>query len=392
MRNYASVVRGGDDRPNPNTKQSTTKWTLVQPAKKSLAVSTLMNVASKNVLRTGLQVIKHASTSYQQPKRLPLSENEVDNYLFRASKFGASSDTLYSVGELKAMKRRFTNHKASRHPHFLLNNLELDYAKLIQEACLSTCNMLRKTLQAFKYSDSYTVELERGKNMYSVVLQLSRQLDRYQEMKLKDIFAKHKSEGFLSWFNGKTGWYYSPGVNDWGQNIIARLNELQSVVKEHAPPELLYCFPGESKFLIWCKRQDLWRCVIDVRFFVERAKTKLPDTTSARKLKRCLLQNSDDGPDSLVHWAHHDPVSLFACLPPFTFRFVAQRLRIIFCMHLLSLQQNNYPLTVVTEESMAQLVELLVELLRQVLPHEAEEKLNGILITLLKKKKGVSVE
>jgi len=47
---------------------------------------------------------------------------------------------------------------------------------------------------------------------------------------------------------------------------------------------------------------------------------------------------------------------------------------------------------VVTEESMAQLVELLVELLRQVLPHEAEEKLNGILITLLKKKKGVSVD
>jgi hypothetical protein len=37
---------------------------------------------------------------------------------------------------------------------------------------------------------------------------------------------------------------------------------------------------------------------------------------------------------------------------------------------------------------MGRLVELLVELLRQVLPNEAEEKLNGILV---KKKKGVTV-
>ena len=46
------------------------------------------------------------------------------------------------------------------------------------------------------------------------------------------------------------------------------------------------------------------------------------------------------------------------------------------------LQQNNYPLTVVTDESMRRLVELLVELLIFVLPHEAEEKLNGIMAKL----------
>jgi len=51
------------------------------------------------------------------------------------------------------------------------------------------------------------------------------------------------------------------------------------------------------------------------------------------------------------------------------------------------LQQNNYPLTVVTAESMGRLVELLVELLLQVLPRDAEEKLNGILATLFRKKK-----
>ena len=46
------------------------------------------------------------------------------------------------------------------------------------------------------------------------------------------------------------------------------------------------------------------------------------------------------------------------------------------------LQQNNYPLTVVTEESMRRLVGLLVELLIYVLPREAEEKLNGIMAKL----------
>eukprot|EP00984_Skeletonema_dohrnii_P033841 scaffold31787_cov92-Skeletonema_dohrnii-CCMP3373.AAC.3 len=104
----------------------------------------------------------------------------------------------YHVGFRKQAKewlvttwRRFTEPGSSHlHVLVLLSNLELDYAKLLQEASNSTSNMLRKTLQAFKYPDSYTVKLERsGKNVYTLVLQLSRQLDRYHEMKLKDIFA-----------------------------------------------------------------------------------------------------------------------------------------------------------------------------------------------------------
>ena len=243
-----------------------------------------------------------------------MSEKEVDCYLFRASKFGVSNDTLYSLEELEAMKRRFTNQKASSHLQILIGNLELDYAKRMQEACLSPNNMLRKTLQGFKYFDNYNVKLERrDKNMYTIVLHLSKQLDRDHAMKLEDIFAKHKYQGFESWLSGMTGWYFSAGVNEWGQIIIARLNDLQQVVKKYAPPDLLYCFPGKSNILIWLKRNDLWRCVIDVRFFVERAKKKLPNTPLARRLKRCLVQNSGDGPDSLIHWAHHDPVS-FVCM------------------------------------------------------------------------------
>lgn len=345
MKNYASAVRGENNHPNTllSTHGSSSKqWTLVQPSKKNpskkkLSVSALMNAASTNVLRTGLQAIKHTTKSHQRQvpalqynsnkarntrwrcEKPPLSEKEIDCYLFRASKFGVSNDTLYSIEELKAMKGRFANQKATSSSHLhhvLLGNLELDYAKRMKDACLSPNNMLRKTLQALNYFDSYTVDLERrGKNhMHSLVLNLSRKLDRHHEMKLKDIFAKHKKEGFESWLSGMTGWYYSDGVNKWGQSIVARLNDLQQVVKEYAPPDLLYCFPGKSRILLWLNRNDLWRCVIDVRFFVERAKKKLPNTDSGRRLKRCLIQNSYDGPDCLVHWAHHDPVSLLCML------------------------------------------------------------------------------
>ena len=334
--NYASAVRGENNHPNTSTygvasSSAKQKWTLVQPSKKKLSVSAL-NVTSKNALRTSLQVMKHTTKSHQRQVpalqynsnnarytgtccgKPPLSEKEVDCYLFRASKFGVSNDTLYSLEELEAMKRRFTNQKASSHLQILIGNLELDYAKRMQEACLSPNNMLRKTLQGFKYFDNYNVKLERrDKNMYTIVLHLSKQLDRDHAMKLEDIFAKHKYQGFESWLSGMTGWYFSAGVNEWGRIIIARLNDLQQVVKKYAPPDLLYCFPGKSNILIWLKRNDLWRCVIDVRFFVERAKKKLPNTPLARRLKRCLVQNSGDGPDSLIHWAHHDPVS-FVCM------------------------------------------------------------------------------
>ena len=193
----------------------------------------------------------------------------------------------------------------------------------------------------------------------------------------------HKKEGFESWLSGMTGWYYSDGVNKWGQTMVARLNDLQQVVKEYAPPDLLYCFPGKSRILLWLNRNDLWRCVIDVRFFVERAKKKLPNTDSGRRLKRCLTQNSYDGPDCLVHWAHHDPVSLLALYALHITCFFLS----VWCLTnsgflLASLQQNSYPLTVVTEESMRRLVELLVELLIYVLPRKAEEKLNGIMAKL----------
>ena len=51
-------------------------------------------------------------------------------------------------------------------------------------------------------------------------------------------------------------------------------------------------------------------------------------------------------------------------------------------------KQNNYPLTVVSESSMERLVELLVELLLLllVLPRDAEEQLNRILISFKKEK------
>ena len=195
------------------------------------------------------------------------------------------------------------------HKHTLFGNLDHNDAMLMKEACLSNDSMLRKMFDSFR-SYTYTVNLKKdGKDKYRIVLHLSRELDRCHELRLKSICAKHKHEGFLQWLSGETGWRYSPCVNKWEKFIIARLNELQSIVKTCAPNDLLYLFPGEMKLLLWCKGKDLLHCVREIRYFVERAKKKLPDTPKARRLKNNLLRNSEDGPDCLIHWAYHDPVS-----------------------------------------------------------------------------------
>ena len=132
MKNYASAVRGENNHPNTllstHGSSSSKQWTLVQPSKKNpskkkLSAPALMNAASTNVLRTGLQVIKHTTKSHQRQvpalqarntrwrcEKPPLSEKEVDCYLFRASKFGVSNDTMYSLEELKALNDPFLNH------------------------------------------------------------------------------------------------------------------------------------------------------------------------------------------------------------------------------------------------------------------------------------------
>jgi hypothetical protein len=277
MRSFASVVKGENAHPN----KSVNNGMHVCPAKKLPSVSKLITNVSSHV-------IKQTTTKQPQLKKI-----------------------IHRNHQKKALTHHRQNTSPSNnHSHvLLLRNLTLDYAEIVQATCRGNNNMIQKILKSFNYSDTYKVKIQKdGKMSYTIVLQLIRQLKPYHEIRLSDIFAKHSYPGFLSWLGGETGWYFAPGVNDWGRRILKSLNDLQVVVKTYAPEGLLYCFPGKLKTIIWRKEQDLWRCVMNVRFFVERATTKLPDTPAARRLKRCLLQNSDDGPDCCLHWSHHDPV------------------------------------------------------------------------------------
>jgi len=277
MRSFASVVKGENAHPN----KSVNNGMHVCPAKKLPSVSKLITNVSSHV-------IKQTTTKQPQLKKF-----------------------IHRNHQKKALTHHRQNTSPSNnHSHvLLLRNLTLDYAEIVQATCRGNNNMIQKILKSFNYSDTYKVKIQKdGKVSYTIVLQLIRQLKPYHEIRLSDIFAKHSYPGFLSWLGGETGWYFAPGVNDWGRRILKSLNDLQVVVKTYAPEGLLYCFPGKLKTIIWRKEQDLWRCVMNVRFFVERATAKLPDTPAARRLKRCLLQNSDDGPDCCLHWSHHDPV------------------------------------------------------------------------------------
>ncbi len=304
MRSFASVVKGENAHPN----KSVNNGMHVRPAKKLPSVSKLMITIKQTTTKQPLKKIIHRN---HQKKALTCHHRQ---------------DTRPS----------------NNHSHvLLLRNLTLDYAEIVQATCRGNNNMIQKILKSFNYSDTYKVKIQKnGKMSYTIVLQLIRQLKPYHEIRLREIFAKHSYPGFLSWLGGETGWYFAPGVNDWGRRILKSLNDLQVVVKTYAPEGLLYCFPGKLKTIIWRKEQDLWRCVMNVRFFVERATTKLPDTPAARRLKRSLLQNSDDGPDCCLHWAHHDPVCT-KFVPSRVFFSLSSLMLILFISLFLSLLHNK---------------------------------------------------
>ena len=224
MRSFASVVKGENAHPN----KSVNNGMHVRPAKKLPSVSKLITNVSSHV-------IKQTTTKQPQLKKI-----------------------IHRNHQKKALTHHRQNTSPSNnHSHvLLLRNLTLDYAEIVQATCRGNNNMIQKILKSFNYSDTYKVKIQKdGKVSYTIVLQLIRQLKPYHEIRLRDIFAKHSYPGFLSWLGGETGWYFAPGVNDWGRRILKSLNDLQVVVKTYAPEGLLYCFPGKLKTIIWRKEQ-----------------------------------------------------------------------------------------------------------------------------------------
>ena len=225
----------------------------------------------------------------------------------------------------------------------------LDKANDLRKACLSTESMLQVVLHRVGFNgcvvdensnitgaSSFKVAVKKSMIIatadedpkldvcvYSVVLEMNsnRAMSTSQKRKLTDVFAKYKTVGFVEWLEGKErGWRFD---NDgrWKPRVVLQFNTLQDVFKLFARDNEKYYFPLEKKRMVWRKHAELTEIISDVRVWIEHIEPS--------ELSRKMLRNSNSGPDSLVHWAHHHP-------------------------------QTDYPLTVVSEASMAELVEVSI--------------------------------
>ncbi|EJK47482.1 hypothetical protein THAOC_33789 [Thalassiosira oceanica] len=160
-----------------------------------------------------------------------------------------------------------------------------------------------------------------------------------QQEKLRMIFQKFRVEGFVDWLRGDKGWRYSTiGNTYWKRICLLQLNTLQSVWTLFAPDNQKF-FDGSKRRTTWRKQQQLTEAVSDLRLWLEI----LDDARTVTV--RQVLRNSDFGPNSLVHWAHHHP------------------------------RQCKYPLTVVTPTSMAELVDRVIGLMQREFHHSHDAPL-----------------
>lgn len=226
----------------------------------------------------------------------------------------------------------------------LMGGLDFAQAVALRNACYNPSSMLQCVLVKIHYQvrlvdassnidgghcDRVVVKkLHNTTNdEYSIIFEYSAkiQLPFHQIRMLQDVFAKHKCAGFLEWLRGDTGWKYDTTDGAlWKQRVKTQLNILQGVHTLFAVNEQKY-FNGKSGRMTWRKQKELTDVVSDIRVWIE---TIEPQT----ELTRRLLRNSRRGPDSLVHWAHHHP------------------------------NTTQYPLTVVTELLMTELVEGIITL------------------------------
>ncbi|KAL7526131.1 hypothetical protein ACHAXR_001334 [Thalassiosira sp. AJA248-18] len=170
-----------------------------------------------------------------------------------------------------------------------------------------------------------------------VVLEFTRELSRTQESKLLEVFAKHDTVGYLEWLGGATGWRFDivSESKSWKRSFVIKLNTLQSVFTLFAKDEHKYHFAKEKR-MVWRKHEELTEIVSDIRVWIE--------IIVPSDLTRRLLRSSNKGPDSVVHWAHHHP-------------------------------SNKYPLTVVTQSTMLELVEGVIGLFQQQFSHSDNDPL-----------------
>lgn len=211
----------------------------------------------------------------------------------------------------------------------LVGGLEsIEQAKDLQDACMKNGSMLQSVLDKIGFhgsvedessniqsARSYKVVMSMSSiaangecRMYSIALESTRELSKTQEKRLLHVFAKHEASGFLEWLAGAKGWRFdctkskSKTGPAWKRRYVLQLNTLQSCFTLFASDEQKYFFVDEKKRMVWRKHEELTEIVSDIRVWIETIK---PSELTSR-----LLRNSNSGPDSPVHWAHHHPVSI----------------------------------------------------------------------------------
>jgi len=185
---------------------------------------------------------------------------------------------------------------------------------------------------------------ENQDHSYSVMLEIkcaAFTLSDRQKRKLLEVFVKHQCSGFTEWLGGEKGWRYDDRNTktervSWKRRFVAQLNTLQSVYTLFALEDQKYFFPKEKKRMLWRKHSELTEIVSDVRVWIERVDALRPSAVTRR-----LLRNSSTGPDSPLHWAHHHP-------------------------------QTDYPLTVVSEETMTEVIEGIIKLFKTEFHHSKD--------------------
>lgn len=189
---------------------------------------------------------------------------------------------------------------------------------------------------------SISVTDTKSEQLYSVVLELSKELGTSQTNRLLEVFDKHIAVGFAEWLGGASGWRFDCPKGDrptsWKRQYVLQLNTLQSVFTLFAPPAQKYFFVGEMKKMTWCKQDELTDHVSSIRVWIE--------TIPRTNLSQRLLRTSTFGPESPVHWAHHHPLT-------------------------------NYPLTVVTSSSMSELTTGVIGLFQREFGHTASDPLGS---------------
>ena len=215
----------------------------------------------------------------------------------------------------------------------LLERLGKTVAESLKIACTTTNSLFRERLQDMGVVSDFDVLVmssytaKNGDMMYNMSISTREQLTVTQSTQLRGIFSSFGKIGFMEWLVGAKGWRFenvdgSPDGLKWKHSVLLKLNCLQDVFKNFAPDQQKYVFVGSKRYT-WRKASELQLAVSDIRMWLE--------TLDQTPLVKKLLCNSFKGPDSCVHWAHHHPL-------------------------------NQYPLTVVTKESMVELINGIVRI------------------------------